>query len=103
MHVSPFSPMDVDWEFILSEPGDSLVAHMNTFRQTDPATAAPFFDATLTLTRRPWTAATIRRALARHPFMTGKVITAIHWEALRLWLKGTPHYPPSSATTPEHP
>ena len=98
MHVSPFMPMTVDWEFVLTDPGASLVAHMNAFHQTDTG-AAPFFDATLSLTRRPWTAATIRRALARHPLMTGKVIAAIHWEAFRLWLKGTPHYPPSSATT----
>lgn len=100
MRVSPFMPMAVDWEFVLTEPGESLVAHMNAFLHTE-AGAAPCFDATLTLTRRPWTASIIRRALARHPFMTGKVIAAIHWEAFRLWLKGTPHYPPSSATTTE--
>jgi uncharacterized protein len=26
--------------------------------------------------------------LARHPLMSLKVIAGIHWEALRLWLKG---------------
>ena len=37
--------------------------------------------------------------LVRKANAAGKVIAAIHWEAFRLWLKGTPHYPPSSATT----
>ena len=92
MHVSPFMGMDVDYEFILTPPGPSLVAHMNTFARDDSA-GTPFFDATLTLERRPWRAAEIHRALARHPWMTAKVIGAIHWEALRLWLKGVPVHP----------
>ena len=48
MHVSPFMTMDVDYEFAVTAPGASLVAHMNTFRRTE-AGSAPFFDATLTL------------------------------------------------------
>jgi hypothetical protein len=28
-------------------------------------------------------------AFVRAPFETGKVTAAIHWEALRLWAKGT--------------
>ncbi len=30
--------------------------------------------------------------LAWHPFMTGKVLAAIYWQALRLWLKRTPFF-----------
>ena len=29
-------------------------------------------------------------ALLRWPFMTLKVVGAIHWQALKLWLKGVP-------------
>lgn len=101
MHVSPFMSMDVDYEFALTEPGDSLVAHMNTFHQHE-GVERPYFDATLTLARRPWTASEVRRALRRHPLMTAKVVAAIHWEALRLWLKGVPHYdPPAKPAHPE--
>jgi DUF1365 family protein len=46
------------------------------------------FDATLRMRYRPWNAHEIRRALLRFPFMTAKVIAAIHWEAARLWSKG---------------
>ena len=89
MHVSPFMGMNMDYEFVLTEPRDSLVAHMTT---TERGVAAPLFDATLTLERRPWTASALHHALARHPWMTAKVIGAIHWEALRLWMKGVPRH-----------
>ena len=31
--------------------------------------------------------------LIRYPFMTQKVIAAIHWQALKLWWKGATFYP----------
>jgi cyclopropane-fatty-acyl-phospholipid synthase len=48
------------------------------------------FDATLTLNRRPWSADALHRALISHPWMTAKVIGAIHWQALRLFLRKAP-------------
>ena len=91
MHVSPFMHMNVDYEFILTAPAETLVAHMNTLdRSTEHGAEQPYFDATLTLTREPWTSWNLCRALTRHPWMTAKVITAIHWQALRLLLKRVP-------------
>ncbi|MGB0036959.1 MAG: DUF1365 domain-containing protein [Candidatus Acidiferrales bacterium] len=85
LHVSPFMKMELDYTFIFTPPGEHLVAHMNTL---DGGKA--FFDATLSLAREPWTARSIHRALLRHPWMTAKVIGAIHWEALKLYLKKVP-------------
>jgi DUF1365 family protein len=51
------------------------------------------FDATLSLERRPWNAAEVRRLLVRYPAMTASVVAAIHWEALKLWWKGVPVVP----------
>ena len=87
MHVSPFNPMTMDYEFVLGTPAANLVAHMNTIDS-----AGKFFDATLILRREPWSAKSLGRALRRHPWMTAKVILAIHWEALRLWTKGLKVY-----------
>ena len=57
------------------------------------------FDATLDLRQGPIGAWALVRLLGSYPFMTLKVIGAIHWQALRLWLKGTPVYRHASRTT----
>lgn len=85
MHVSPFMSMNLAYDFALTVPGDQFVAHMRTLEGSQA-----FFDATLALEHEPWTSRTLAKALARHPWMTAKVITAIHWEALRLFVKGVP-------------
>jgi DUF1365 family protein len=91
MHVSPFMAMNLDYQFVLTEPADKLVAHMNTIEHSPPSESAqPFFDATLSLERQPWTSQNLAGVLRRHPWMTAKVIGAIHWQALRLFLKRVP-------------
>lgn len=84
-HVSPFMAMDrrYDWRFTL--PGDTLQVHMDV-RDGD----AREFDATLALQRRPLDGAALARVLWRYPLMTVQVVAAIHWQALRLWLRGNP-------------
>jgi len=85
MHVSPFMPMDLDYLFVMPDPGAHLIAHMKTL-----AGEKSIFDATLSLQSHPWNAASIRRVLLLFPWVTAKVIAAIHWEALRLFLKKVP-------------
>lgn len=99
LYVSPFMPYDVDYDFTLTPPAEQLVAHMDVRSRADENPGAgAMFDATLTLSRRPWTAANLRGALLRFPWMTAKVIAAIHWQALRLRLKRLPvmPFPPES-------
>lgn len=92
LYVSPFMPYDMLYDFVLTPPGRRLLVHMNVRGVSDDARAR-CFDATLQMEHRPWTASHIRRVLARYPLMTLKVITAIHWQAVRLWLKGLPIQP----------
>lgn len=82
-HVSPFLPMDLQYDWAFTLPGDRLVAHMNLF---DPRRERTF-DATLVLRRREMSPGLLRGLLLRYPLMTAQVITKIHLEALRLWLK----------------
>lgn len=98
LYVSPFMASAVDYEFLLTPPGETLVAHLNV-RPDTHGQRTPIFDATLSLHRRPWTAGSLRGALLRHPLMTAKVIGAIHWQALRLRLKGLPIVPMPSRTS----
>jgi len=84
-HVSPFLSMDCRYRWTFTEPGDGLRVRVAEFE------GGTFtFDADLDLVRRPWTASSIRRTLLRFPWMTLKVVAAIHWEALWLWIKRVP-------------
>jgi cyclopropane fatty-acyl-phospholipid synthase-like methyltransferase len=78
-------PVDLEYAFAFTPPAGRLVAHMKTVKA-----GSVRFDATLSLERRPWNAAEIRRALVRYPAMTATVMAGIHWQALRLWWKGVP-------------
>jgi hypothetical protein len=48
------------------------------------------FDASLQLRRQEISRTSLARVLIRYPLMTLKVVGLIHWQALRLWLKGAP-------------
>jgi hypothetical protein len=84
-HVSPFLPMSCDYRFSFSPPGERLHVHVTEWQDRRFA-----LDATLDLARRPWRPREILAFLARHPLMTAKVVAAIHWQALQLWLKRVP-------------
>lgn len=87
-HVSPFMPMELTYDWHFSRPGERLTVHMKNIERGERVV----FDATLSLARRPLTTRELGRALVQHPFMTASVITAIYWQALRLWLKRAPFY-----------
>jgi DUF1365 family protein len=86
-HVSPFMPMACDYAWRFTTPGDDLRVHMDVLRD-----GVREFDATLTLHRQPLNGALLARVLWRYPLMTARVVGAIHWQALRLWLKHNPVY-----------
>ena len=98
-HVSPFVPMQRGYRWGLQAPGPELRIHMDV----DDA-GTPEFDATLVLERRALDGATLARALLRYPLMSLKVVAAIHWQALRLWLRRNPVYDhPTRAAKPAAP
>ncbi|MEM7213584.1 MAG: DUF1365 domain-containing protein [Pseudomonadota bacterium] len=87
-YVSPFIAMDQTYRFTLRKPTERLAVRI---RQHD--SDGPYLIATQSGKRQPLSDRTLLRLWATHPLMTLKVIAAIHWEALRLWLKGAKFTP----------
>lgn len=88
LFVSPFYAVEGVYRFEVSRPGARLA--LAIVKSTD---AAPDFTATLSLRRQPMTDGRLLALFLGMPLMTLKVVAAIHWEALRLFLKGIPVVP----------
>lgn len=82
-HVSPFFDLVGRYRFLLSEPGERLRVVIHESRE-----GVPILDATLAGERRPLTDAALLGQVLRMPLMTLKVVGGIHWEALKIWLRG---------------
>jgi hypothetical protein len=94
-HVSPFMGMDQEYRWKLTEPGEHVSVRIDSFEEVHK-----LFDATMTLHRRPLTTWQLARVLLRYPFITGKVVAAIYWQALRLWWKRCPFHPHPKSIDP---
>lgn len=82
-YVSPFMEMQSTYRFRLKEPGEKLSI---LIRQETPA--GETLVATHTGRREALTDRAILKMAALYPLLTVKVVTGIHWEALKLWIKG---------------
>jgi DUF1365 family protein len=91
MYVSPFIAMDARYRFRLDDPEACLKL---VIAESDRD--GPLLLATHTAQRRALSDRTLLGAFLAFPFLTAKVIVAIHWQALRLWLKGARLEPPRS-------
>ena len=95
-YVSPFIDMDARYEFCVREdPSGRVEIRIDEFQGSEM-----FFQAQLELERRPLTNANVMRMLARYPFITLKTIGLIHWQGLKLWLRGV-RYRPYTGTGPK--
>jgi uncharacterized protein len=104
MHVSPFHPMAMDYEWGFRPPGERLAVRMTVSPVAASSRPEFVFDATLAMQRVPINATTLAATLLRFPLMTLRVILAIHWQALRLWVKGVPvHERPTGHELPPTP
>lgn len=85
-YVSPFSDLDPQFDFRFDEPSSRLRILIDEYRDGER-----FLLSALTGTSLPLTTSNLLGLTLRFPLVTLKVITLIHWEALRLWIKGVPH------------
>lgn len=113
-HVSPFMPMNMEYHWVITEPGEKLSVHIENhelkskqheghpseahdLQILDPLPAQSArrthpFDVTMNLIRCEMNQRNLNRFLLKHPCMTAKVVLAIYWQALRLWWKKSPFY-----------
>jgi len=82
-YVSPFVGMAMRYRFRISPPDEQVKLRILKTDREGPLLAATFIGRHRALSTRA-----LLRAFVALPLVTVKIIAAIHWEALRLWLKG---------------
>lgn len=82
-YVSPFMDMDLHYVFRVIPPGERLKIVIETFDDDGAVLTARHLARRIELTDRA-----LLRAFVTIPFLTLKVVLGIHWEALKIWLKG---------------
>ena len=82
-YVSPFIEMGMRYHFRVSPPADRV-----QLRILETDREGPLLAATFNGRRRALTSTALLRSFFSLPLVTLKIVAAIHWEALRLWLKG---------------
>jgi len=97
-YVSPFLDMDMRYDFQITGPDDRVTVGICASKSERPVLSAVLTGARQSLTDR-----NLMLLFFKVPAITVKVIAAIHWEGLRLWVKGVrlrqrPLPPEQSAT-----
>jgi uncharacterized protein len=83
LYVSPFIGMAMRYHFRVSQPDKQVKLRILETDRDGPLLAATFNGC-----RRTLNTGQLLRAFFALPLVTFKIMAAIHWEALRLWVKG---------------
>ena len=86
-YVSPFIEHDVNFDFNIEIPGEKMNIKIDDYRDDKR-----FFISTLTGDKKEMTNARLFWYSLRFPFITLQIISLIHWNAFRLWLKKIKYY-----------
>ena len=87
LHVSPFWDVSGQYRFTVNTVGNEFSLLIENLSDN-----GRFHTATLQVTRKSATSAALIRRTVLAPFSGLAVIARIHWQALRLWLKGARYH-----------
>lgn len=86
-HVSPFMPVKGHYRFAFSWSGESFGARIDLYDAE-----GLILTTSMAGKREPATSARLVRGLAANPLLMFKVLGLIHYQAVRLWVKGIRHF-----------
>ena len=86
-YVSPFTDVDVEFDFRLRLPSHRLAIQIDDYIDGQRTLTT-----SLTGPARPLTDGALAWFLLKYPLLTLRVISLIHWHAMRLWFKRVPWF-----------
>jgi DUF1365 family protein len=86
-YVSPFSELDLEFDFRFEIPGDRLAVWIDDYKGPEKTLVTSLIGH-----RAELTAANLLSLTVKYPFITLKTIGLIHWHAFLLWLKRVPFH-----------
>ena len=95
MHVSPFCQVQGLYRFRFRDTSDSTFVSLDYYDES-----GLLIKTTLGGKSADYTAAGIRHAVFKQPFLTIGIVLGIHWQAFKLWRKKIPFF--SKPAMPQH-
>ena len=82
-HVSPFIEMNCNYFFRILKPGEKISVIIDQYQSNEKILYASQDGKRVNFNSKE-----LIKSYLKHPFMTFKIISAIHYEAFKLWTKG---------------
>lgn len=86
-HVSPFMPMNMRYKWTVQNDADRMFVKIENYQEQGKV-----FEAYLNFFHQECKNRNVVKMFLKFPFMTGKVLFGIYWQALLLFAKRTPFF-----------